>query len=178
MAEQNHWTPMLTVYDPIKAGSIDMTDTEPHDHGIIRAMNAEYTPDPFVKGKPKRTIFIARLNIKTDEQKLRLIFSEFGDIRSCKVIRDIVTGMSRGYAFIEYESSSSAKLACREAHKMELEGRKIFVDHECGRSLPGWIPRRLGGGFGGEKGSGQLRFGGKDRPFVKPILPVAKPSTK
>jgi len=36
--------------------------------------------------------------------------------------------------------------------------------------LPGWIPRRLGGGFGGKKESGQLRFGGKDRPFRKPII--------
>lgn len=26
-----------------------------------------------------------------------------------------------------------------------------------------------GGGFGGRKESGQLRFGGKDKPFVKPI---------
>ena len=33
----------------------------------------------------------------------------------------------------------------------------------------GWVPRRLGGGFGGKKESGQLRFGGKDRPFRKPI---------
>lgn len=26
-----------------------------------------------------------------------------------------------------------------------------------------------GGGFGGLKESGQLRFGGKDKPFVKPV---------
>lgn len=59
---------------------------------------------------------------------------------------------------------------------------------ECERTLPGWKPRRLGllhsnalmysldgytgnlgGGFGGKKESGQLRFGGKDRPFRKPM---------
>lgn len=34
---------------------------------------------------------------------------------------------------------------------------------------------RLGGGLGGKKESGQLRFGGRDRPFRKPInLPVVK----
>lgn len=31
-----------------------------------------------------------------------------------------------------------------------------------------WIPRRLGGGFGGKKESGQLRFGARDRPFKQP----------
>jgi U11/U12 small nuclear ribonucleoprotein SNRNP35 len=32
-----------------------------------------------------------------------------------------------------------------------------------------------GGGFGGKKESGQLRFGGRDRPFRKPLfVPVLK----
>lgn len=34
----------------------------------------------------------------------------------------------------------------------------------------------LGGGFGGKKESGQLRFGGMDRPFKRPIVPnILKP---
>lgn len=36
------------------------------------------------------------------------------------------------------------------------------------RTLKGWKPRRLGGGFGGKKESGQLRFGGRARPFQRP----------
>ena len=32
-------------------------------------------------------------------------------------------------------------------------------------SRRGWVPRRLGGGIGGNKNSGQLRFGGITRPF-------------
>lgn len=30
----------LGFYDPLMAGSIDGTDTKPHDRGIVRAMNA------------------------------------------------------------------------------------------------------------------------------------------
>lgn len=77
--------------------------------------------------------------------------------------------MPKGYAFIEYELESSAEEAYREANKMNLDGNIIFVDFECERLLKGWKPRRLGGGFGGKKESGQLRFGGRDRPFRKPI---------
>ena len=29
------------IYDPIKVGSIDGTDTEPHDAAVVRALNAE-----------------------------------------------------------------------------------------------------------------------------------------
>lgn len=41
----------------------------------------------------------------------------------------------------------------------------ILVDYERSRGMVGWIPRRLGGGYGGKKESGQLRFGARDRPF-------------
>lgn len=34
--------------------------------------------------------------------------------------------------------------------------------------MKGWKPRRLGGGFGGKRESGQLRFGGAVRPFQPP----------
>lgn len=77
--------------------------------------------------------------------------------------------MPKGYAFIEYEQESSAEQAYREANRMMLDGNIIFVDFECERLLKGWKPRRLGGGFGGKKESGQLRFGGRDRPYKKPI---------
>lgn len=69
---------------------------------------------------------------------------------------------------------------------MELDGSKLMVEFERERLMKDWIPRRLGGGeeeaasealsinfligVGGKKESGQLRFGGRDRPFKKPIV--------
>ena len=55
-------------------------------------------------------------------------------------------------------------------HRKEIDGRKILVDIERERVQPGWVPRRLGGGLGGKKESGQLRFGGRDRPHRTPML--------
>ncbi|XP_069684579.1 U11/U12 small nuclear ribonucleoprotein 35 kDa protein-like isoform X2 [Periplaneta americana] len=165
------WTPYAQVYDPIKIGSIDSTDPEPHDRAIIRALNSEYQPDKNVKGKPDRTIFVARLYRQTSEKTIEQYFSKYGPIRRLRLVRDIVTGSSKGYAFIEYEKKESANQAHCYANSHVIDGRQIFVDFECERKLPGWKPRRLGGGFGGKKESGQLRFGGRDRPFRKP-LPV------
>lgn len=54
---------------------------------------------------------------------------------------------------------------------MIVRGAEIIVDRECGRTMKGWKPRRLGGGFGGRKESGQLRFGCRDRPWKEPIVP-------
>lgn len=166
----SEWSPISTgIYDPLKAGSIDATDTEPHDHGIIRAMKAKYKPNKDVVGDPHKTVFVARLNPKTDESTIERVFTKHGVIKRLRLVRDIITGFSRCYAFVEYEEHIGADLACRRANKLEIDGCEIFVDYECERVLKGWIPRRLGGGFGGKKESGQLRFGGKDRPFRKPI---------
>ena len=164
------WAPIPNEYDALKAGSIDGTDTEPHDRAIFRAMNAKYKPNKDVTGDPHCTIFISRLSPNTDEEMLDNAFSEYGEIKNLRLVRDIVTGHSRCYAFIEYVKSSAANRAEREANKMILDEKEIFVDFEHERTLKGWIPRRLGGGIGGKKESGQLRFGGKDRPFHKPVL--------
>lgn len=163
------FNPYAKVYDPIKIGSIDGTDTEPHDRAIIRAINSEYYPNRHVKGKPQCTIFVARLNPKTTKDTIKDIFSQYGKIHRFRMVKDIVTGMPKGYTFIEYENVAAAEEAYRKAYKMVVDGRELFIDFECERLLKGWKPRRLGGGFGGRKESGQLRFGGRDRPFKRPL---------
>ena len=165
----DNWSAIAKVYDPLKAGSIDATDTEPHDHGIIRAMAAKYKPNKDVIGDPEKTIFIARLNPKTDETTIQKVYSGYGVIKQFRLVRDIITGYSRCYAFVEYYDHKEAEDAVWRGHKQEIDGCEVFVDYECERVLKGWVPRRLGGGFGGKKESGQLRFGGRDRPFRKPI---------
>lgn len=165
-----NWHPVfLDSYDPLKAGSIDATDTEPHDHGVVRAMEAKYRPNRKVVGDPKKTLFIARLNSKTDEHAIEKRFSRYGEIKKLRLVRDIVTGFSKCYAFLEYAELSVAEFVSQKCHKLEIDGQEVLVDFECERTLKGWIPRRLGGGLGGKKESGQLRFGGRDRPFRKPI---------
>lgn len=160
------WSPIAKVYDPLKAGSIDGTDVEPHDRAVWRAMGARYKPNKGVVGDPLLTLFVSRLNPQTTEDKL---FSKYGDIQRLRLVRDIVTGFSKGYAFIEYKEERSVVRARRDANKLVVDQHEVFVDFEQERTLKGWVPRRLGGGLGGKKESGQLRFGGRDRPFRKPI---------
>lgn len=163
------WSPLATVYDPLKAGSIDGTDVEPHDRAVWRAMGARYKPNKGVAGDPLLTLFVARLNPQTTEDKLHEVFSKYGDILRLRLVRDIVTGFSKRYAFVEYKEERSVVRARRDANKLVVDQHEVFVDFEQERTLKGWIPRRLGGGQGGKKESGQLRFGGRDRPFRKPI---------
>lgn len=173
----DYWKPIASAYDPLKAGSIDGTDDEPHDRAIFRAITSKYKPNKQVIGNPENTIFVGRLSPNTDEEQLESYFRKFGKIKRLRLVRDIVTGFSRCYGFIEYFDNESVYNAQRKADKEILDEKEIYVDFECERTLKGWIPRRLGGGIGGKKESGQLRFGGKNRPFKKPynINDVQKP---
>jgi len=99
---------------------------------------------------------------------LRRLCSECGRVSGVRVVRDIVTGTSKGYAFVEFADETSARVAVKDLNGAVLDDMTLLVDFECCRTLKGWVPRRLGGGIGGKKESGQLRFGGRHRPFKMP----------
>ncbi|KAG8146097.1 hypothetical protein E2320_012491 [Naja naja] len=125
-------------------------------------MTARYVPNKDVSGDPHLTLFVARLNLQTTEEKLKEVFSRYGDIRKIRLVRDLVTGFSKGYAFIEYKEERALLKAHRDANKLIVDQREIFVDFELERTLKGWIPRRLGGGGRRNRPAG---FGGRDRPL-------------
>ncbi len=120
-------------------------------------------------GDPYKTLFVGRLDRNTTENTVKEHFEKFGELEKCRLVRDIITGISRKYAFVEFKRERDARLAWREMNKAIIDGTEILVDFEQERVLKGWVPRRFGGGFGGRKESGQLRFGGRDRPFRRPI---------
>lgn len=60
-----------------------------------------------------------------------------------RLVKDLITGISKQYAFIEYERYSMALNVYRRKN-IVIKNCKLYVDFECERLLPGWKPRRLG----------------------------------
>ncbi|KAJ2803692.1 Peptidyl-prolyl cis-trans isomerase-like 4 [Coemansia furcata] len=95
-----------------------------------QALTLEMIGDlPFADIKPPENIlFVCKLNPVTRDDDLETIFTRFGKILSCQVIRDPQSGDSLGYAFIEFDQ----KEACEEAYfKMDnvlIDDRRIHVD--------------------------------------------------
>jgi RNA-binding motif X-linked protein 2 len=56
-------------------------------------------------------IFVGGINKKMNEGDIAIVFSEFGEIADVNLVRDKVTGKSRGFAFIAYEDQRSTVLA-------------------------------------------------------------------
>ena len=74
-------------------------------------------PDADMK-PPENVLFVCKLNPVTNDEDLELIFSRFGKINSCEVIRDRKTGDSLCYAFIEFD-----RLVRPVAHR-DVESRR------------------------------------------------------
>ncbi|TVU32056.1 hypothetical protein EJB05_23774 [Eragrostis curvula] len=77
---------------------------------------------------------------------------------TCKacLVTDKETKKSRGYAFIEYVHTRDMKNAYKHADGRKVDNRRVLVDVERGRTVPNWRPRRLGGGLGSSRISGEV----------------------
>jgi peptidyl-prolyl cis-trans isomerase-like 4 len=60
---------------------------------------------------PDNILFICKLNPITRDEDLNLIFSRFGKIIKCEIIRDWKTDVSLQYAFIEFEKPEQCEQA-------------------------------------------------------------------
>ncbi|EJU06683.1 cyclophilin-like protein [Dacryopinax primogenitus] len=136
------------------------------------ALTLEMVGDlPFANVRPpENVLFVCKLNSVTRDEDLELIFSRFGKIMSCQVIRDKKTGDSLQYAFIEFDKREDAEQAYFKMQNVLVDDRRIWVDfsQSVARMNNSWSnnPRRPpgGGGMGGGRGRGghSESFGGRD----------------
>ncbi len=73
-------------------------------------------------------IYVGNLNYSLQEKELEEVFSEFGEVTSVKIIKDKVTGRSKGFGFIEMENDNEASNAIQELNGAEVKGRSLKVN--------------------------------------------------
>ena len=73
-------------------------------------------------------LFVGSLPWSVDDGQLQATFETHGPVVSAKIIKDRTTGRSRGFGFVEMESSSDAQNAIKALNESELSGRNITVN--------------------------------------------------
>jgi peptidyl-prolyl cis-trans isomerase-like 4 len=99
---------------------------EAKSRAIVLEMTGDI-PDAEVK-PPDEVLFVCKLNPVTTDEDLELIFSRFGTIKSCEVIRDFKTGDSLNYAFVEFETAAACIEAYEKMNNVLIDDRRIKVD--------------------------------------------------
>jgi peptidyl-prolyl cis-trans isomerase-like 4 len=95
-----------------------------------KALTLELIGDlPSAELKPmENVLFVCKLNPVTKDEDLKIIFSRFGKIISCEVIRDLKSGDSLQYAFIEFAEKTSCENAYFKMDGVLIDDRRIHVD--------------------------------------------------
>lgn len=75
-----------------------------------------------------KKLFVGSLPWATDDQQLGQLFSQFGKVTSATVLKDKMTGRSRGFGFVEMENDAEADEAISKLNDSDLNGRKIVVN--------------------------------------------------
>lgn len=101
-------------------------------------------------------IYVGNLSKDVTDEDLQGLFSEYGSIKSVKVIRDLFSGESKGFGFIEMPGSTEAQKAINELNSRDLKGKKIVVNE----ARPKTDTRKGGGGGRGGPRSGGSGGGG------------------
>ena len=76
-----------------------------------------------------KKLFIGNLPPSTTEKDLTALFSEFGTVRSLKLITDVFSGQCKGFGFIEMEGHE-ARAAIAALDGRDFNGKPIRVGFE------------------------------------------------
>lgn len=101
---------------------------------------------------PENVLFVCKLNPVTNDDDLEIIFSRFGKIKSCEVIRDKKTGDSLQYAFVEFEDKTACENAYFKMDNVLIDDRRIHVDFSQSVSKVKWRGKGRGVTHYDEKG--------------------------
>ncbi|OMJ12271.1 Splicing factor U2AF 50 kDa subunit, partial [Smittium culicis] len=80
----------------------------------------------------------------TDDQVIELLLT-FGQLKSFILVKDNMTGTSKGFAFCEYSDTNVTDIACTGLNNMELGDRRIIVQRASVGSRTNQLPSQMMG---------------------------------
>ena len=73
-------------------------------------------------------IYAGNLPYSVDENQLREIFGQYGEVQEASVIKDRFSGRSKGFGFVVMPNDSEAQAAIDALNETEISQRPIRVN--------------------------------------------------
>ncbi|KAJ3246540.1 hypothetical protein HDU78_006760 [Chytriomyces hyalinus] len=102
-----------------------------HGDGSSRSLEHKrrISPSERPKPTPSKTLGVFGLSILTQEHDIDRLFRVYGRIEKISVLKDKITGKSRGYGFITYTDVESATKAIEGLNGFVFNDRQMRVDY-------------------------------------------------
>ncbi|MBU1017925.1 RNA-binding protein [Patescibacteria group bacterium] len=75
-----------------------------------------------------KKLFVGGVAWKTTDETLRDAFAQAGTVVEATIIKDRMSGRSKGFAFVEMSTEEEAQAAIDMWHEKELDDRTIVVN--------------------------------------------------
>ncbi|KKQ80212.1 MAG: RNP-1 like protein RNA-binding protein [Parcubacteria group bacterium GW2011_GWC2_38_7] len=75
-----------------------------------------------------KKLFVGSISFKTTDEGLRAFFETIGTVETATIIKDRMTGRSKGFGFVEMSNDEEADAAVAQLNGKELDGRAIVVN--------------------------------------------------
>ena len=72
-------------------------------------------------------IIIRNLSRSTTESELNALFTKFGEVKSCDLVMDKITGKSKGFGFVEMGNDKHARYAIKNLNDKTIANSRIRV---------------------------------------------------
>ena len=95
-------------------------------------------------------LYVGGLPLNTGEDEVRQLFSQIGEVLSCRLVRDRESNKSRGFAFVEMASEAEAQQAISRFNGYPFDGQSLTVNEARAK--------RDDNSGGGRSGSGRKRY--------------------
>ena len=105
-------------------------------------------------------LYVGNLNFEANEDQVRELFSNFGEVQDVKIVMDRFTGRSRGFAFVRFDSAEAAGKAKDALNGQPFQGKTLVIDlarTEQREPRPMGERRERSGGGGGYGGGAEGR---------------------
>jgi RNA recognition motif-containing protein len=107
-------------------------------------------------------IYIANIPFKANEDELRGLFEEYGQVSSAKIIMDRETQRSRGFGFVEMDDDAEARAAISGLNGKDFLGKSLMVN-EARPKEPRSDFKPRSGGYDRSRSGGSGDRGGWER---------------
>jgi superfamily II DNA/RNA helicase len=87
--------------------------------------------------EPVMNIFVGNLAPETDETELTDLFKAFGQVKSVQVMRELFSGASKGFGFVEMPGKAHSLAAIAALDGKDLHGKPLRVNEAMARGSGG-----------------------------------------
>lgn len=101
-----------------------------------------------------KRIYVGNLPGSVSDQELQNLFNSYGPVKTAHVIKDKLSGESRGFGFVEMNEDADGENAITGLNGFEMQGQRLRVSEARPRREFGSGPDRRpsSGGYGRREG--------------------------